>query len=386
MSNLRALPTHISSLAVVSCLWGAGAACDDATTDVCESDPSSEPSPVNPTPPLPDDACANPPTPASMMFESQGAAAADQAAATAAELLDPNAMTIVTCGTGSPIPSDRAQACTAVFAGGQFLLFDAGDGAQASMEDLDLPVVDLTAVFLTHFHSDHMADLGEVISRSWILGRQDLLPVYGGPTVERVVEGFSLIYGADEVYRRAHHGADVFPPSAPLPAEVHRIDEVTAEGTVVYARGGLTVRAYAVDHSPVSPALGYRVEFGGRAVAISGDTIDTPGLRALAAGADVLVSEVMDRGLILDAACAFDRLNDPRNAKLLRDIRTYHVGVDAVGQVAAQAGVGTLVLTHQVPAVPAAQAELLFGGAISSSFDGEVVVAEDGSRIRVMLP
>jgi hypothetical protein len=103
---------------------------------------SDEPIPVNETPPLPGDECEEPPTPVSLGVESATRSGQEQAAMTAAELLDPDAINVVTCGTGSPLPSDRAQSCTAVFAGGQFLLFDAGDGAQASMENLMLPVVD----------------------------------------------------------------------------------------------------------------------------------------------------------------------------------------------------------------------------------------------------
>ena len=170
--------------ALVATAWLVGG-CDGAGAadgGMCFSDESIL---VGETPPSPGDACEEPPTPGSALIEAQVGNAQQQADATAEELLDPSALTVVTCGTGSPIPSDRAQSCTAVFAGGQFLLFDAGNGAQASMEDLGLPLVDISAVFLTHFHSDHVADLGEVISRTWLLGRTDVLTVYGGPGVER---------------------------------------------------------------------------------------------------------------------------------------------------------------------------------------------------------
>jgi ribonuclease Z len=152
---------------------------------------------------------------------------------------------------------------------------------------------------------------------------------------------------------------------------------------VVYEEGGVVVRAYGVDHSPVAPALGYRVEFGGRSVGISGDTVDTSGLRALADGADILVSEVMDKGFALDAACAFERLGDERNARLLRDVRTYHIDVAELAQLSVDAGVGTLVLTHQVPSVPPDQAQALFEAPIARVFDGPIVVAEDGTRMTI---
>lgn len=372
---------HMALVAVAAA--SLASACDGAgATDAAGMCLAEEPIPVNETPPLPGDACEEPPSPASFGIEARARSGQDQAAMTAAELLDPDAITVVTCGTGSPFPSDRAQSCTAVFAGGQFLLFDAGDGAQASMEDLLLPVVDLSAIFLTHFHSDHMADLGEVISRSWILGRTEVLPVYGGPTVERIVDGFNLVYSPDEVYRLAHHGEEVLPPKT-LAAIARRIDDTGIDGMIVYDEGGVVVRAYGVDHSPVAPALGYRVEFGGRSVGISGDTVDTSGLRALADGADVLVGEVMDKGFALDSACAFERLGDERNARLLRDIRTYHMAVDELAQLSADADVGTLVLTHQVPSVPPTQARALFEAPIARVFAGPIVVAEDGTRVTI---
>jgi ribonuclease Z len=250
------------------------------------------------------------------------------------------------------------------------------------MENLALPVADLSAVFVTHFHSDHIADLGELISRSWILGRSKVLPVYGGPAVERIVDGFNLVYSPDEVYRRAHHGEAYFPPDT-LPAEARRIVDASVDGTVVYNEADVVVRAYHVDHSPVAPALGYRVEYGGHSVGISGDTIDTPGLRALADSADVLVSEVMDKGFVLDTSCLFERLGNERYAAIFRDIRTYHIDVLELAQLSTDAKVGTLVLTHQVPSVPAAQAQVLFGAPIASIFDGRIVVAEDGTRVTI---
>ena len=94
--------------------------------------------------------------------------------ATRTDLLNPEFINVVLCGTGSPIPSPRTQSCTAVFIGGKFFLFDAGDGASRSIESLNLPLINLEAIF-THFHSDHIAGVGEVVSRSWILGRQSSL-------------------------------------------------------------------------------------------------------------------------------------------------------------------------------------------------------------------
>lgn len=339
---------------------------------------------LNTSPPAPQAVCSVPPSAISALVEAtfgQQLAAADQRRA---ELLDPSRITVVTCGTGAPLPSDRAQSCLAVFVNGKFLLFDAGDRAQDSMEDLNLPVTDLDAVFLTHFHSDHIADLGEVISRSWILGREKSLTVYGGIGVEEIVSAFNVVYAADEAYRIEHHGADIFP--GVLAAAAETILDVGPEGRVVFEADGVRVLAFAVDHSPVGSAFGYRVEYAGKVVAISGDTIDTDGLRALSANADVLVAEVMNKSFIEDTECAFGRLTETRLEKIFRDIRTYHIDVGELAQLANDVEVATLVFTHMVPTTSAeAQLNLAFRQPASAIYNGELILAEDGTEIVIPL-
>ncbi len=371
-------------LALVTLSLAAGGTPTDEDLGVCLDDVLVEPFPVNETPPLPGDPCADPASQIATFAETNSRTNAEAAAATRARLLDPGRITVVTCGTGGPIPSDRVQACTAVFVGGQFPLFDAGDGAQPSMEALGLPVTDLTTMFLTHFHSDHMADVGEVMSRSWILGRTKTFTIHGGPAIHRVVDGFNLIYTPDDAYRIAHHGEEVLPPMVQA-SEAIVISDVPVEGKVVYDVDGVVVKAFPVDHSPVDPALGYRVEYGGRSVGISGDTIDTPGLRALAQGVDVLVSEVIDLEIALETSCGVERAGDDRNAQILRDVRTYHIGTEALADVVVEAGVGRLVLTHIVPPLPEAQAQIRFVQPISALFDGEVIAANDGTEIVIEL-
>jgi ribonuclease Z len=333
-----------------------------------------------------DAVCTDPPSPLSVAAEQQQRANAEAAAAAAAELQRRDAITVVTCGTGTPIPSDRVQACTAVFANGLFLLFDAGDGAQRSMERFLLPVQEIDAVFLTHFHSDHIADVGEVISRSWILGRTTALPVYGGEAVTRVVDGFNAIYALDDQYREAHHGTDVL-DARRAPADAHTIDDPGPEGRVVFERDGVTVTAFRVNHPPIEPALGYRVEWAGRSVVISGDTTDTASLRRMSEDADVLVSEVMGRELLEAAECALQRIGDPRNARLIRDIRTYHIGTTELAGLAQSARVRTLVLTHQVPSFDNddPRTDLLLAAPIRAIYSGELIAARDGQRIVVEL-
>ncbi len=342
------------------------------------------PLPLGVTPPAPAAECPSPPTSISSLIESQISASQAAAAEVRDQLLDPDLITVVTCGTASPIPPrTRAQSCTAVFVNGMFLLFDAGDGAVPSMENLNLPLPDLTAVFLTHYHSDHVADVGEVVSRSWILGRRTALPVYGGEAVERVVDGFNRIYALDYNYRTAHHGEALF-PSDTTGADARLILDPGPEGSVVYDENDVRVTAYTVDHSPILPALGYRVDYAGTSVAISGDTIETEGLRNMSQGADVLVSEVMNKSFVEDAECALGRLGSDDNASIFKDIRTYHIDVEELAQVARDSGVGTLVLTHQVPTLDdPAQIALVFESPIAAVYGGDLIVAVDGTTVTV---
>ena len=359
---------------------------DGADSSEVESASTCNPGDVllSEAPPASAAACSIPPGPISSILETAASRQRSVADQRRAELLDPSRITVVTCGTGSPFPSARAQSCLAVFVNGQFLLFDAGDRAQDSMEDLNLPVTDIDAVFLTHFHADHVADLGEVMSRSWILGRHRPLEVYGGKEVEQIVSGFNTVYAADDAYRVAHHGADLFP--AVRAATAMTILAPGPEGRPVYEVDGVQVLAYGVDHSPVATALGYRVEYAGKSVAISGDTIDTQGLRALAANADVLVSDVMNKTIVDETECAFGRIPDPRLEKIFRDIRTYHIDLPELAELANDAGVATLVVTHLVPAVDdPAQVDRFFRQPASALYNGTLVVAEDGTEVVISL-
>ena len=115
-------------------------------------------------------------------------------AETATNLQRTDRITTVLCGVASPIATDGAQTCTAVFVNGQFLLFDMGYGAMASMRASNLPLDELDAAFVTHYHNDHYADLGEVMELSWVFGRRHILPVHGPTGITQIVEAYRAAY------------------------------------------------------------------------------------------------------------------------------------------------------------------------------------------------
>lgn len=299
-------------------------------------------------------------------------------------LPDEPGLHVVLCGTGSPIAdASRAGACTAVLAAGQLFLVDVGPGAWESVDLANLPLARLSGVLLTHFHSDHIGDLGEAMTGSWIAGRRQPLDVYGPAGTAKVVEGFVTAYGADADARTRHHGEATMPRAA-AGAVAHELDldvgDPASPEAVVFERGGLRITMFAVDHAPVRPAVGYRFDYGGRSVVVTGDTKKSAAVAKHAAGADLLIHEALLPEAALRASAVAARLGNDRLAKLAADIPGYHTSPVEAAEVAKAAGAEKLVLTHLVPGPNNPLTRRMFLRGVSGAFDGEVVLGQDGMR------
>jgi len=297
-------------------------------------------------------------------------------------LLTDGNLNVVLCGTGSPLATEgRAAACTAVLAGGHFFIVDVGQGALRNLGVWQLPLDRLDGLLLTHFHSDHIAEVGEAVTQSWIAGRKDALPVYGPTGVDRVVAGFQEAYALDRSYRVAHHGADAMPPGSGMLAA----RTVTLPGpddvAVVFEADGLKVTAFRVDHTPIEPAYGYRFDYGGRSVVISGDTKRVENLVRHAKGASVLVQEALAGHMIERVSRLAKEVGNPRLGKLSADILDYHTTPKEAVEMARDAGVQLLVMTHLVPAPRNRLMAWMFLRGTDGIWDGEVVLGEDGMHI-----
>jgi ribonuclease Z len=292
-------------------------------------------------------------------------------------------MHVILCGTGSPLPDrTRAGACTAVIAGGELVLVDVGPGSWETVDLANLPTGALSAILLTHFHSDHIGDLGEAVTQSWIAGRTRPLDVYGPVGTSQVVDGFQTAYAQDVSYRVAHH-AEEFMPHAAGTAVAHEVplaDDPTASA-VVFERNGLRVTMFRVDHTPVAPAVGYRFDYRGRSVVVSGDTRKSASVIQHAAGADILIHEALNGDLMGRAAGVAERVGKPRLAKMARDTLTYHTSPVEAADVAKAAGVKHLVLTHMVPGPTNFLARRLFVAGMTDHFDGTITLGEDGLEL-----
>lgn len=301
-----------------------------------------------------------------------------------AELFDGKALRLVLCGTSSPFPDPgRAKACAVIIAGDKAWIVDTGPESWEQLARMQFPGLRIAGIFLTHYHSDHIGDLGEFRMQTMVAGRQDLLPVYGPAGLKPVVEGFNLAYGGDARNRLAHHGDAVINLAA-APMVAHEFGaafdgSLTAE-QVVLRDGDLTVTAFEVDHDPVRPAVGYRFDWKGRSIVFSGDTALSSNLVENARGADILVSESLAANMIGMVTQQMQGQGNQRLAKLLGDIPDYHATPVQAAQMANDAAVKLLVYTHHVPSAQVNMPPYFAGVAAVRPAD-RWVVGWDGLRI-----
>lgn len=289
------------------------------------------------------------------------------------------------CGTGSPLPNPaRAGPCNVVIAGKQLFVVDMGEGGARNINLMGLPIGRVEAVFLTHFHSDHIDGMGPLMLGRWTSGTQGTpLPVHGATGVVDVVAGFNAAYLIDNGYRTGHHGPAIAPPSgAGVIAVSFALPEQGKGDTVtVLEKDGLKVTAIRVDHGPVKPAVGYRFDYKGRSLVISGDTVKSPSLIAAAKGADLLVHEALQPRLVKMMTAGLEAKKMDNMAQITRDILNYHTTPEEAAESAKAAGVRQLVLSHIVPSIPAKFFYPAFLGDAASGYDGPIVIGEDGMLI-----
>lgn len=234
-----------------------------------------------------------------------------------------------------------------VFAhGGRVMLVDCGIGALYRLTQLGMGAHQVDAVFVTHHHVDHVADLPALIMVRWIASRHGPLPrlaVYGPPGTRRFVGATLASYAVDIASRRALG----LPDAAVMPDVVE-----VADGARV-AVGPWIVTAFDVDHHPIADALGYEVERGSARLVVSGDTRPCPSLAERAANADLLLHEVLYPGY---------------------GQASYHTGVEDVGRLAARVGVRRLALTHLIPGT---LPDATWLGEVRQHYRGPAVVARD---------
>lgn len=270
-------------------------------------------------------------------------------------------MIVTLLGTGSPmVDPGRAGPSTLVTVAGEpnrHFLVDCGRGVLMRAAAAGVGAANLTAVLLTHLHSDHITDLSDVITTRWVTTFVPTpLPIIGPPGTRAVVEATLAALAPDISYRITHH-ADINEPPA---VEVYEYTHGQ-----VWDSAGVRITAAPTDHRPVEPTIAFRIEHDGSSVVLAGDSVPCATLDELARGSNVLVHTAIRKDLV-----------EQMPAQRIRDILDYHSSVQQAAATAARAGVDTLVLTHYVPPLVPGQ-EDQWRALAAAEFGGRVELGDD---------
>lgn len=267
-------------------------------------------------------------------------------------------MKVTLLGTGNPIPDPRrAGPATLVRTAGAAVLVDCGRGVLMRLGAAGAFPPMLSAVFITHLHSDHLTDLNDVITMHWVMCPvPTTLRIYGPPRTREVVEATLATLAPDIQYRIDHHNDLTWTPQV-------EVVEVAAGDT--FTVGDATVTVAATDHRPVEPTVAFRIDAAGQSAVLGGDGVPCEGLDQLCRNADTYVQTVIRDDLVKLVPSA-----------RLQDILDYHSTVQQAAQTAQRNSVGTLVLTHYVPGIaPGAEDE--WRALAAEHFTGPIVLGDD---------
>lgn len=272
---------------------------------------------------------------------------------------------LILLGTaGGPTPkASRSAPSQVVMVNDAAYVIDCGNGVARQLAMAGIPLTAIRAVFVTHHHSDHNADYGNLLLLAWASGLDHVISTFGPPPLRHMTEKFMEMNQFDIETRIADEGR---PPLAPL----INVGEVS-EGRVVYEDENVRVTSALVHHPPLETALAYRIDTPDRSIVISGDTARSRNLIELAQGADVLVHECIDVDA-LDSMIA----GEPNAKRLRQHLIDSHTSVLDVGLIAKEAAVKTLVLSHLVPS-DSTVSDASWHSRASQNFDGDVIVGSD---------
>jgi ribonuclease BN (tRNA processing enzyme) len=273
---------------------------------------------------------------------------------------------LILLGTGGGPRPRRANSASAqvIVANGAAYVVDCGDGVARQLVLAGIPLATLRHVFLTHQHSDHTADYGDLLLLAWTAGLRTRVDSWGPPPLEEMTRLFMEMNAYDIRTRIQDEGR------VPLQPLIH-VHELT-QGGLVFEDESVRVTTTLVDHPPVVPAFAYRFDAEDRSIVISGDTRPSENLIELSRGADVLVHDALFPG-------AIDRLiaGVPNASTLKQSILSHHTAAVDAGRVAAAAGVETLVLSHLVPPEDPAVTDRMWIEAAAVHFKGRIIVGKD---------
>lgn len=291
-------------------------------------------------------------------------------------------MELVLLGTGSPLPNnDRCGAGHVVIAGETRVMVDCGWGSARRLPGAGIPPPTIDAVIYTHLHSDHITDTPDFLIMRWAGGAKKPLRVFGPEGTRAMMDGFLAAMSADIGYRFAHH-----PGKLSQEGIVCDVTEIpaTADRSLVTEIDGLRIEAFEVDHFPVVPALGFRFEYGGKALAFSGDTAKCDGLVRGAKDADLLVCEALNANFFPMMVATLRNAGNEHTASIMEDVPSYHSTTIEVAEMARDANVKHLVLSHLIPTPPnEGPITAAFTNGMSDIFSGTITLGRDLQRFTI---
>jgi ribonuclease Z len=260
-----------------------------------------------------------------------------------AEFPESESLRVYVCGSASPLGMGQAQACIAVVTPEHFYLIDSGAGSTDNINRLGLPTDRLQGLLITHFHSDHIAEIYEVNLGSWVRGRPVPLTVYGPIGVDKVVDGINASYSLDRVYRSEHHGEDLLAPALGI------LHHKTIEPGVILEDGDLKITAYVAEHPPIEPAVGFRFDYRGRSVVISGDSNVNGDTLNIIQDADLLLHDALSLPTVTTLSEALGTVGQSRQSKIVSDVIDYHASTDSLIELGKKSNVDMVAFYHLVP-------------------------------------
>lgn len=279
---------------------------------------------------------------------------------------------VITLGTGIPIANpERASASTLVVAGSRTILIDTGRNSLIRLVATGRQSVSI--IMFTHFHSDHIAGFGEIMVSRGLEGVDTPQTILGPIGTQSLVDDFLKVYSRDTSYRIAHHGEH-------WPVNAMKAEVTESEPGIIYDEDGLRITMFDVNHEPIFPAVGYRFDYAGKSIVVSGDTMKSPNLIEAARDCDLLVHEAMNARLLNQMLPLLQRTR-PRQGAMLKDLMSHHTAAIEVAEIARDANVKQVVLTHLVPSIPPnAGAERAFTMGLDKVFEGPIHMARDGMK------
>jgi ribonuclease BN (tRNA processing enzyme) len=285
-------------------------------------------------------------------------------------LKESSELVLLGTGGGPKIWAARSQPASAILVNGDVYIIDAGDGITGQLAKSGIDTNSIKAVFITHNHSDHVADYGTLLLRTWQSGHKGPIDCFGPPPLKDMTNSY-IDYMSWDINLRIQHEAR---PDFKTMINVFEIEN----NSHVYQDSNLKVDCIKVPHGEADPSYSYRFQIDGKVIVFSGDTSKSEALIDFSSGADILVHEVLN----LEGVGAIIEKTYPGNEAFRSHIIEGHTTMSEVGEIASQAKVKTLVLNHFVPTgSPLLDKEEIWQNGVRKTFNGQIIVGTDLLRI-----